>query len=74
MLAVFLLPALGVLLGYSHRYWHTLRERERFILTMKEITTPQRMSAEERRRLRLLRAPWWAAWRWLPDLWDWPVE
>ncbi|MBI3933002.1 MAG: hypothetical protein HY317_06275 [Acidobacteria bacterium] len=74
VLASFLLPALAVVLGVSHRYWQRLRERERFILTMREITTPQKVSAVERARLELLRAPWWAAWRWLPDLWDWPTE
>ncbi len=70
LLALLLLLGVGLLLDSSHRHWQQLRERERFLLTMKEITTPLRMGPEERARLVMLRTPWWAVWRWLPDLWD----
>ncbi len=74
LLALLLLLGVGLLLDSSHRHWQKLRERERFLLTMKEITTPLRMGPEERARLVILRTPWWAVWRWLPDLWHRPGE
>jgi hypothetical protein len=69
LLASLLLLGLGLLLESSFRRWHKVRDRERFLLTMKEITTPMRMSPEEEARLELLRANGWVVWRWLPDLW-----
>ena len=74
LLAALLLLGLSLLLGSSYRHWQRLHERERFFLTMKEITIPKRMSPEERARLELLRAHRWAVWRWLPDLWRRPNE
>jgi hypothetical protein len=72
---LYLLPILGgliLLLVSSHRRWQQLTERERFFLAMKRAATPQRLLPEERARLELLDSPWWAAWRWLPDLWHHP--
>lgn len=60
---------LGVLIGHSYSRWRMLTERERFLLVLKDATTPQKLRLEERIRLRLLRSCWWAIWRWLPDLW-----
>ena len=74
LLASLLLLGLPLLLASSYVHWQKLRERERFFLTMKEITTPKRMRPEERARLAMLRTPWWAVWRWLPDLWRHPDE
>ena len=74
LLVSVLVGGLGLLLLFFHEHWQRLRERERFFLTMKEITTPLRMGPEERARLVMLRTPWWAVWRWLLDLWRRPDE
>lgn len=60
---------LGVAIRSSYLRWQRLTERERFLLGMKEASTPQRMHPEEKKRLSLLHSPWWAIWRWLPELW-----
>lgn len=70
--ALYILFGLGVvafLLSVSYGRWQALTDRERFLLGMKQASTPGRMTAEETTRLRLLRSPWWAFWRWVPDLW-----
>jgi hypothetical protein len=75
MRAILLLAILGVgipFLVFAHRRWQQLTERERFFLAMKRAATPHRLLPEERSRLQLLDAPWWAVWRWLPDLWRHP--
>ena len=51
---------------YAHRQWQESIERERFVLSMKAASTPESLAPEERERLRLLRAPWWGVWRWIP--------
>jgi len=66
------LSGVGVLLAISYRRWRQATERERFMLAMKDASIPRRMSPEERLRLKLLRSPWWAVWRWLPELWRRP--
>lgn len=53
--------------GLAHRRWQNRVERERFVLAMKAASTPDRLAREERDRLELLREPWWAVWRWLPE-------
>ena len=63
-----IMAALGVALQQLYRRWRQNTERERFFLGLKDVTTPAQMGTDETRRLRLLRSPWWAAWRWLPDL------
>ncbi len=63
------LGALGLVLGHLYVRWRELTQRERFLLGLKEATTPQRMHPEERARLEFLRAGWWAVFHWLPDLW-----
>jgi hypothetical protein len=68
--ALYLLPLLlgaGLLAG-SYWHWRRLTERERFFLAMKQAVGAERMGPDEKTRLRLLRSPWWAVWRWLPDL------
>jgi hypothetical protein len=62
------MAGLTLLLISSYWRWQKLVERERFFLAMKEASTPESMRPEERSRLELLRSPWWAVWRWLPDL------
>jgi hypothetical protein len=52
---------------HAHRKWQERVERERFVLAMKAASTPDRLAPEERDRLQLLREPWWAVWRWLPE-------
>lgn len=72
---LYLLAALlgaGMFLRYAHRCWREATERERFFLAMKEASIPQRMTPEERLRLKRLRSPWWAIWRWLPEFWRRP--
>jgi hypothetical protein len=69
LLASLLLLGLGLLSASTFRRWQKLCDRERFFLTMKEITIPKRMSRKEKDRLELLRAHGWLVWRWLPDLW-----
>jgi hypothetical protein len=60
----------GVLsVGCARWRWVKLTERERFLLGVKEAATPTRLDSGERARLAVLRSPWWALWRWLPDLW-----
>jgi hypothetical protein len=74
-LVLYLLAALlgvGMLLRRSYHRWREATERERFFLAMKEASIPVRMSPEDRLRLELLRSPWWAMWRWLPELWRRP--
>jgi hypothetical protein len=70
LLAAVLLLGLGLLLAFSYGRWKKLRERERFLLSMMEITTPRRMGPGQRARLAILQTPWWAVWRWLPDRWQ----
>lgn len=72
---LYLLAALlgvGMFLRDAHRRWREATERERFFLALKEASVPERMSLEDRLRLKLLRSRWWAAWRWLPELWRRP--
>lgn len=52
---------------HAHRRWQKTVERERFVLAMKAAATPNRLRPVEQARLHLLRAPWWALWRWLPE-------
>ena len=52
---------------YQHHRWQARIERERFILALKAAATPDQLRPDERDRLQLLRAPWWAVWRWLPE-------
>ena len=66
------LAGLSLILALSYRRWGRLTERERFLLAMKDAARPQNLPQEERSRLELLRSPWWAVWRWLPDLWRHP--
>jgi hypothetical protein len=71
-LILYLLPVLlgvGVFLRVSYHRWREATERERFFLAMKEASIPERMNPEDRLRLTRLRSPWWAVWRWLPELW-----
>jgi hypothetical protein len=63
------LAVLGLILARNFRRWSRLTERERFLLGMKQISRPGNMTAKERERLKLLRSPWWAVWRWIPGLW-----
>ena len=63
------LAALGLILALNFRQWRQITERERFLLGMKQISRPGNMTAKERQRLELVRSPWWAVWRWVPDLW-----
>jgi hypothetical protein len=72
-LALYSVAAVGILallVGFFYHRWQQLTERERFILGMMEASTPQRMLPNEKARLKLLRSPWWALWRWVPDLWS----
>lgn len=68
---IFTIGILGALLlgwmRYGHHRWQESVERERFVLAMKAASTPDLLDPDERARLRLLRAPWWAVWRWLPE-------
>lgn len=57
---------LGVV-RYAYGRWQERVERERFVLAMKAASTPDLLDPNERARLRLLRSPWWAVWRWLPE-------
>jgi len=59
----------AVLLGRLYRRWQEAIERERFMLGMKSVSTPGQLRPENDARLKILRSPWWAIWRWLPDLW-----
>lgn len=52
---------------YAYSRWQESVERERFVLAMKAASTPDLLDRNERARLRLLRSPWWAVWRWLPE-------
>jgi hypothetical protein len=70
LLASVLLLVLALLHALSYGRWKKLRERERFLLGMMEITTPRRMDPGQRARLAILHTPWWAVWRWLPDRWQ----
>jgi hypothetical protein len=63
-----LILSLGI--GLCHIRWQRHTERDRFILAMMEASTPDRMLPNEKARLKLLRSPWWAFWRWVPDLWS----
>jgi hypothetical protein len=66
---LFMLAGVGVILAFSYRRWQQLIERERFLLGMKQASTPNKMCPSERSRLKVLRSSWWVVWRWLPDLW-----
>nr|HXB56662.1 hypothetical protein [Vicinamibacteria bacterium] len=72
LLASVLLLGLSLFLASSYRHWKKFHERERFLLSMREITTPRRMDPVQRARLAVLQTPWWAFWRWLPDRWQRP--
>ncbi len=62
------LAGLGLILASSYRRWQRLTERERPLLGMKKASRPENMSPpDEKSKLELLRSPWWAFWRWLPD-------
>ena len=61
--------AIGLATSVLHRRWQALHARERFLLGMKQMSTPALMTEEETQRLRLLRTPWWALSVWLRDLW-----
>jgi len=63
------LSFVAFLLGHLYWRWHELTERERFLLGMKSVSTPGQLRPVNDGRLKLLRSPWWALWRWLPDLW-----
>jgi hypothetical protein len=63
---------LALFLRVEYRLWREATERERFMLALKEASTPARMDPEDMLRLRRLRAPFWAVWRWLLDLWRAP--
>ena len=63
------LLVLGLFLRVEYRLWREATERERFLLALKEASTPQRMEPDDMLRLRRLRAPFWAVWQWLLDLW-----
>ena len=69
--SVFVITVGGVSLfvwaSLAHRKWQERVERERFILAMKAASTPELLAPSERDRLELLREPWWAVWRWLPE-------
>lgn len=69
LILVGVLAVLGLILAQNFRRWGQLTERERFLLGMKQISRPQNMTSKERQRLELLRSPWWAVWRWFPELW-----
>jgi hypothetical protein len=66
------LMVVGLLLRVEYRLWREATERERFMLALKEASTPGRMDPQDLLRLRRLRAPFWAVWRWLLDLWRAP--
>jgi len=68
-LALFSVLGLGLILASSYVRWQQLIERERFLLGMKQASTPNKMCPSERSRLKVLRSPWWAVWRWVPDHW-----
>lgn len=63
---------IGLLLRVEYRQWREATERERFMLALKEASTPQRMDPADVLRLRRLRSPGWAVWRWLFELWRQP--
>jgi hypothetical protein len=63
---------LGLFLRVEYRLWREATERERFLLALKEASTPARMEPEDRRRLKRLRSPFWAVWTWLLELWHRP--
>jgi hypothetical protein len=63
---------IGLLLRVEYRQWREATERERFMLALKEASTPRLMLPEDLVRLKRLRAPFRAVWRWLPDLWQQP--
>jgi hypothetical protein len=63
---------LTLLLRVEYRSWREATERERFMLSLKEASTPKRMDPEDMIRLKRLRAPFWAFWRWLLDMWTQP--
>jgi hypothetical protein len=60
------------LLRRLYRRWKEVNERERFLLGMKRVSTPDLLKPANDVRLKVLRSPWWAIWRWLPDLWRFP--
>jgi len=62
----------ALFLRLEYRLWREATERERFMLALKEAATPHRMEPEDAQRLRRLRSPWWAVWRWLLALWRQP--
>jgi hypothetical protein len=69
LLGLLLALCLSLVLSTLYHRWQRLHVRERFLLGMKQVSTPDLMSAEELSQLKLLRAPWWAVSWWLRDLW-----
>jgi len=69
LLGLLLALCLSLALSTLYHGWQRLHARERFLLGMKQVSTPDLMSAEETLQLKLLRAPWWAVSCWLRDLW-----
>ena len=67
--ALLLLAALAFVLVVSYLRWQQLTERDRFMLGMKAASHPENLTAEQRSTLKVVRSPWWAVWRWVPDLW-----
>ena len=73
--ALLLLAAFAFVLVFSYLRWQELTERDRFMLGMKAASHPENLTAEQRSTLKVVRSPWWAAWRWAPDLWRrWPLD
>jgi hypothetical protein len=66
------LLVLGLFLRVEYRLWREATERERFMLALKEASTPARMDPEDMLRLRRLRAPFWAVWTWSRERWRKP--
>jgi hypothetical protein len=66
------LLVLGLFLRVEYRLWRDATERERFLLALKEASTPTRMDPEDMQRLKRLRSPFWAVWRWLLEQWRQP--
>jgi len=62
----------GLVLRVEYRLWREATERERFMLALKEASTPGRMDPEDLLRLQRLRSPFWAVWRWMFELWRQP--
>ena len=66
---VMALAAVAMFLFAGYQRWQYLAERERFLLGLKKASRPKDLQPNEISRLSILRSPWWALWRWLPDYW-----